>query len=194
MAMIPRRQFFFLRHGQTDWNREGRYQGITDAPLNDTGVAQAHAAAAALMDSNIDRIITSPMMRALKTAAIVAEAINRPIHIERGIRERNFGSFDGLIIREVKARHGLPSDQNSRAIMPADADSWDEIFERVPPVIARWMTNHAGEALLFVAHGGVFDAIHADLVGPRVGSESKHASPYVFAPTQSGWQFKTMDE
>ena len=78
MAMIPRRQFFFLRHGQTDWNREDRYQGITDTPLNDRGVAQAHAAAAALMDSNIDRIITSPMMRSLKTAAIVAEAINRP--------------------------------------------------------------------------------------------------------------------
>src|SRR5262249_16788638 len=91
---------------------------------------------------------------ALKTAAIVAEAINRPIHIERGIRERNFGSFDGLIVRKVKARHGLPPDQNSRSIMPADADSWDEIFERVPPVIARWMTKHAGEALLFVAHGG----------------------------------------
>jgi broad specificity phosphatase PhoE len=77
--------------------------------------------------------------------------------------------------------------------MPADADSWDEIFERVPPVIARWIANHAGEALLFVAHGGVFDAIHAHLVGPRVGPESKHASPYVVAPTPSAWQFKTMD-
>jgi broad specificity phosphatase PhoE len=187
MSMIPRRQFFFLRHGQTDWNQEGRYQGVTDMPLNDTGVAQAHAAAAALADSNIDRII-------MKTAAIVAEAINRPIHIERGIRERNFGCFDGLIIREVKARHGLPPDQNSRSIMPADADSWDEIFERVPPVIARWMANHADEALLFVAHGGVFDAIHAHLVGPRLGSESKHASPYIVAPTPSGWQFKSMDE
>jgi broad specificity phosphatase PhoE len=192
--MIPRRQFYFLRHGQTDWNRDGRYQGIADTPLNETGVAQAYAAAAVLRSSNIDRIIVSPMVRALKTAAVVAEALNKPIHIERGIRERNFGRFDGLVIREVKAKHGVPPDQNSRSILPTDADPWEEIFQRVPPVIARWMADHASETLLFVAHGGVFDAIHAQLVGPRAGPESKYASPYLVAPISSGWQFKNLGD
>ena len=191
--MIPRRHFFFLRHGQSDWNREGRYQGIADTPLNALGVTQAQAAAKALAGTRIDRIVASPLIRALKTAAIVAEATGAPIHIDRGLRERDFGRFDGLVIGEVKARHGLRADENSRAIMPPDADPWDEIFARVPPVLGHWMTAHASETLLFVAHGGVFDAVHAHLVGPRVGAESKHATPYRVAPAASGWQFQSLD-
>ena len=192
--MIPRRHFYFLRHGQTEWNREGRYQGVADTPLNELGIAQAQAAAVLLAKLPIDRIIASPMIRALKTAAIVSEAIDRPIHIERGIRERNFGSFDGLIISEVKAKHGLSPEQNTRSILPADAEPWDEILERVPPVIGRWLTTHPNETLLFVAHGGVFDAVHAHLLGPRVGAELKHASPYAVAPTASGWLFTDLAE
>jgi broad specificity phosphatase PhoE len=62
--MIPRREFLFLRHGQTDWNREGRYQGLRDIPLNETGLAQARAAATALAAQRIDRIVASPLDRA----------------------------------------------------------------------------------------------------------------------------------
>ena len=188
--MIPRRQFYFVRHGETDWNRDGRYQGTADTPLNETGVAQARAAAVVLAGCPIHRIVTSPMIRALKTAAIIAEAIGRPIHIERGLRERDFGSFDGLVIREVKMRHGVPLDQSSRAILPPDADRWDEIFERVPPVVARWLAAYPSENLLLVAHGGVFDAIHAHLVGPRQGAESRHAWPYAVTPVGTGWQLR----
>lgn len=193
VIMIPKRQFLFLRHGQTDWNRDGRYQGIADTPLKEVGRAQAHAAAATLAGSRIDRIVTSPMTRALTTAAIVGEALGRPLHIERDLRERNFGSFDGLIVREVKARFGLPADQDSRSILPPDADRWEEIFERVPPVIARWLTEYTDEVLLFVAHGGVFDALHLHLVGPRTGSESRHAAPYAVTPDASGWKFSYVE-
>ena len=190
--MLPQRTFYFLRHGQTDWNKDGRYQGIADTPLNATGVEQAHRAAAVLEGRPIDRIVASPLIRALKTAAIVSEAIGAPIHIDRDLRERDFGSFDGQVIREVKARHGLAPDQNSRTILPPDADAWDEIFGRVPPAIARWMTQHAHETLLFVAHGGVFDALHAHLMGPRTGAESKHAAPYEAVPTAAGWNLRLL--
>ena len=142
--MILRRPFYFLRHGQTDWNREGRYQGTSDIPLNATGIAQAVAAAALLARVRIDLIVASPLIRALKTAAIAAETMDRPIHVDRGLVERNFGSFDGLVITEVKQRHGLNPDENSRSIMPPDADPWDEILSRVPPVIAKWLTAPSG--------------------------------------------------
>jgi probable phosphoglycerate mutase len=66
--MIPPRRFYFLRHGQTDWNREGRYQGTSNVPLNATGIAQARAAAELLARVKVDRIIASPLFRALKTA------------------------------------------------------------------------------------------------------------------------------
>lgn len=192
--MIPNRQFYFLRHGQTDWNRDGRYQGIADTPLNATGVAQARAAASALANVRIDRIVSSPLLRALKTAAIVAEATRAPIYIDRDLRERNFGSFDGLVIREVKEKHGIPVDQSSHSILPPDADAWDEILRRVPPVIGGWLDAHHSETLLFVAHGGVFDALHAHLIGPRVGAESKHAMPYKVTPSAGSWTFDTLED
>jgi broad specificity phosphatase PhoE len=191
--MIPKRPFYFLRHGETDWNREGRYQGQSDIPLNATGIAQAHAAAARLAEIAIDRIVTSPMMRALATAGIIAEKLRKPIHIDRGLVERNFGSFNGLIIREVKQQHGLRPDQSSRAILPPDADPWHEIFDRIPPVIARWMTEHPNDTLLFVAHGGVFDALHEYMRGPRSGAESSHAAPYLANPTDGGWQLAPLE-
>ncbi|MBN9263091.1 MAG: histidine phosphatase family protein [Hyphomicrobium sp.] len=185
--MIPKRPFYFLRHGETDWNREGRYQGHADVPLNAAGLAQAKAAGEALAGAEITRIVTSPLVRALKTAAVVAERLERPLHVDRGLIERSFGAFDGQVIREVKERHGLRPDQSSRDVLPADADPWTEIFERIPPVIARWMIAHPQERLLFVAHSGVFDAIHEHMLGARAGPESRHGMPYLAAPTDAGW-------
>jgi broad specificity phosphatase PhoE len=190
--MIPQRHFYFLRHGQTDWNREGRYQGTSDIPLNATGIAQAEAAALRLAAVKIDRIVASPLIRAFKTAEIVAAQRGLPIHSERGLVERHFGSFDGLIIRDVKVRHGVPLDQPSASILPADADPWHEIYERVPPIIAQWLNTFSNETLLFVAHGGVFDALHQHLIGARVGAESQHAVPYVALPQATGWRLSPL--
>ena len=192
--MIPQRLFYFLRHGQTEWNREGRYQGTSDIPLNAIGIAQARAAAELLSQVKIDRIVASPLSRALKTAEIVAGQCGAPIHTDRGLVERAFGSFEGLIIREVKERHGVPLDQPSVSILPADADPWHEIFQRVPPIVARWLDASPREMLLFVAHGGVFDALHQHMIGPRVGAESKHAAPYIARPSSNGWTLSPLDK
>jgi len=84
--MLPSRAFFFLRHGQTDWNAQGRIQGHTNTPLNDTGRAQARAAAGLLADRTIARIISSPLDRALKTATIVAERLHLPLHVDERLK------------------------------------------------------------------------------------------------------------
>ena len=68
----PSRSFLCIRHGTTDWNRQRRFQGRTDIPLNDEGIAQAHAAARRLQDVPIDIIVSSPLIRALRTAEIIA--------------------------------------------------------------------------------------------------------------------------
>src|SRR5262245_43879028 len=111
-----------------------------------------------------------------------------PIHIDRGLVERNFGSFNGLVIHEVKAQHGLRSDQSSRDILPPEADPFCEIFDRIPPVVAKWMTSHADELLLFIGHRGVFDWLHHYMFGPRIGRESSHAIPFLANPTSNGWE------
>jgi broad specificity phosphatase PhoE len=193
IRVIPARRFYFLRHGQTDWNHQGRYQGTSDIPLNAAGIAQADAAAEHLALVKIDRIIASPLIRAQKTAEIVAERRKVSIHTESGLVERCFGSFEGLVIREVKERHGVPLDKPSTAILPQDADPWHEIYDRVPPIIARWLNAHPNDTLLFVAHGGVFDALHQYMIGARVGSESKHAVPYVAQPLSSGWSLAPLN-
>jgi broad specificity phosphatase PhoE len=190
--MIPKRPFYFLRHGQTDWNLEGRYQGQSDIPLNAIGISQAHVAAERLAGVQIDLIVTSPLIRAVATAAIVAEKLQKPIYIDRGLVERNFGSFDGLVRHEVKAQYGLRPDQSSRDILPTDADPFEEIFERIPPVITKWLTARPGKLLLFVSHSGVFDALHHHIFGPRAGRESGHAIPYLANPTPSGWELSTV--
>jgi len=104
---IPPRSFYFLRHGQTDWNAAGRFQGHTDVALNELGLAKAHHAAQALAGCPVDIIVASPRIRALKTAAIVAERLNKPPFVDSALKERHFGAFEGLVVEEVKRRLGL---------------------------------------------------------------------------------------
>jgi broad specificity phosphatase PhoE len=108
-ALLPHQPFYFMRHGQTDWNLQGRLQGHSDIPLNATGLAQAHAAADALTDESIEVIVSSPLIRALKTAAIVAERIARQIYIDGQLKECSFGAFEGEApaARRCGARHGF---------------------------------------------------------------------------------------
>ena len=103
----PLRPFLYLRHGETAWNREGRMQGATDIPLNETGRAQAHAAAETLRDVHIDRIISSPMARAAETADIVGAAKGLVPTRDERLKERYFGAFDGLLLSEIRERHGV---------------------------------------------------------------------------------------
>jgi broad specificity phosphatase PhoE len=75
----PSRSFLCVRHGVTEWNRQGRFQGRTDVPLNDEGISQAQAAARLLQAVPFDFIVSSPLARAAKTAKIIAATSSRPV-------------------------------------------------------------------------------------------------------------------
>lgn len=100
------RILFLFRHGETDWNREGRLQGHIDTPLNATGLAQAHTLAESLRPHRLDAVLSSDLSRALTTAQIVAKAIGLPLFIEAGLRETNVGAAEGLLWAEAKTRFG----------------------------------------------------------------------------------------
>ena len=89
------RILFLFRHGETDWNREGRLQGHTDTPLNATGLAQAQALAESLRPHRLDAVVSSDLARARTTAQIVAEALRVPLFIEAGLRETRCRQPDG---------------------------------------------------------------------------------------------------
>jgi broad specificity phosphatase PhoE len=100
------RILFVFRHGETDWNREGRLQGKTDTRLNATGLAQAEALADRLRGRRLDAIVSSDLMRALTTAQIVAEALGVPLSTDEGLRETGVGQAEGMIWEDAKARFG----------------------------------------------------------------------------------------
>src|SRR6266403_3211919 len=97
---------FLFRHGETDWNREGRLQGHTDTPLNATGLAQAEALTERLRPHRLDAVVSSDLARAWTTARIVAEGLGLPLISEPGLREAQIGEAEGLFWPEVKTRFG----------------------------------------------------------------------------------------
>jgi probable phosphoglycerate mutase len=100
------RILFLFRHGETDWNREGRLQGHTDTPLNPTGLAQAQALAESLRPHRLDAVVSSDLARAQTTAQIVADALQVPLFIEAGLRETDVGLAEGLLWADAKTRFG----------------------------------------------------------------------------------------
>ena len=101
-----RRILFLFRHGETDWNREGRLQGHTDTPLNATGLAQAEALAQRLRVHRLDAVVSSDLARALTTARMIAEASRVPLLTDHGLREVSVGLAEGMLWEDAKARFG----------------------------------------------------------------------------------------
>jgi probable phosphoglycerate mutase len=107
MARDPDRRILFLfRHGETNWNRDGRLQGHTDVPLNGTGIGQAEALGERLRAYRLDAVVSSDLARAAATARIVAETLHVPLLTDRGLRETNVGAAEGLLWAEARTRFG----------------------------------------------------------------------------------------
>lgn len=103
---IGPRTLFLFRHGETDWNREGRLQGHTDMPLNSTGIGQARLLGERLRPHRLDAVVSSDLARARTTAEIVAEILGIPLWTDRGLRETSVGAAEGLLWAEAKAQFG----------------------------------------------------------------------------------------
>src|SRR6185437_15592133 len=100
----PMTTLLIARHGETDWNREGRWQGWADPPLNDTGRAQAKQLAGELRDTPFDAVYSSDLRRAFETAEILAAPHDIPVVADPGLREIDVGSWSGLTRAEIDAR------------------------------------------------------------------------------------------
>ncbi len=121
-------EIFLVRHGETAWNRQRRLQGRTDIPLNDTGLAEARKAAKALQDVAFDRIFTSPLQRARKTAEIIRGSREIPITAENLLTEVSFGIGEGICLHSVALGGGDSPAQASQgnAGAPQTSDPAEE--------------------------------------------------------------------
>lgn len=183
MSALPQKSFIFVRHGQTDWNAKGLFQGHTDVPLNATGEEQAKAAARILAGQQFDRVVSSPLQRASATARAIAEASGKPLVIDEGLIECDFGSLEGESYASVAARCDSPRDLIDH--LAPDGEPWAEVLERAETVVGRWLAAHGTETVVFVAHDALLQALSERLVGEWFASG--HAVPYRFAPSPSGW-------
>ncbi len=146
--------FLLARHGETDWNFERRVQGHADRPLNDTGRAQARALADELDGEPIDAVYSSDLMRAHETARIVAERKGLSVIAVPDLREKHFGTWEGLTDREILARF-----PDARTRPWGDAETTEEVAERVLGAIRRIAETHPGGRVLVVSHGGPLRAL-----------------------------------
>jgi uncharacterized phosphatase len=145
-------RIILARHGETDWNRERRWQGHSDRPLNDTGRNQARALAAELAGEPISAVYSSDLMRSHETARIVAEQLGLDVVAVPGLRERRFGSWEGLQDVEVERRFpGVHS--------PPDGESREEMLRRVLESLDAIAESHPGRTVLVVSHGGPIRAV-----------------------------------
>lgn len=159
--MINHQQFYYVRHGQTDWNLNRKLQGNTDIPLNDTGIAQACEARDKLAGHPIATIVSSPLQRARRTADIINETLQCPIIEIEGLKECDFGPHEGT------ESYGWLADwlTGDTSTTPPEVEPYEDFIERGTSAINQALT-HAGPVLI-VAHGGIYMPINQVLPGDR---------------------------
>ena len=142
------------RHGETDWNSERRVQGHTDRPLNSIGLAQARELAGTLEHEPLDAVYSSDLSRAYDTALAVAEPRGLAVVRVAGLRERHFGTWEGLTDTEILRR--FPEASSGPW---GDGETPAEMTARVVDALRAVAAQHAGGQVLVVSHGGPMRAI-----------------------------------
>jgi len=143
-----------LRHGQTPMSVQKRYAGRSDVPLTETGVLQAAAAAKRLASAGIGVIVTSPLLRATRTAQEVAEVTGANVVTDEGFRETDFGAWEGLTFAEVRQR--WPAEVTAwladSAVAPPGGESLAEVSVRVTEALRRVLAGRQQQTILIVSH------------------------------------------
>ncbi len=151
-----------IRHGETDWNKEGRIQGKTDIPLNEVGRLQAEKSAVFLSQSSWDAIITSPLTRAKLTAEIINQTLSLPLIEMSEFRERDYGDVEGLTFTER-------NDKFTGRDCP-NQETRDSVMERVMDGMQTILDTYPDKKILLVAHGGVINLILSTLSNGEIGT------------------------
>ena len=155
-------ELLFIRHGETDWNRQQRFQGQIDVPLNATGRAQADRLATRLAAERYDVFFTSDLTRARETAAPLATAwALQPVAVP-GLREQSFGIWEGLDVPTIKDRHGAMWQdwlQHHGDFALPGGESLRQFHARVLAAVQQIAHAAAGQRLAIVTHGGVLDML-----------------------------------
>jgi 2,3-bisphosphoglycerate-dependent phosphoglycerate mutase len=157
-----------IRHGETAWNVDTRIQGQLDISLNEQGRWQAQQAGQAMASEQVDAIVSSDLSRAYETALAVAKPHGITVQTDHGLREREFGSFQGKTFAEIEAQ--MPEQavlwrKRVPDFSPGGGESLLIFRERVAQCLCRLAAQYAGKHIIVVSHGGVMDIIYREATG-----------------------------
>ncbi|MDB5416108.1 MAG: phosphoglycerate mutase [Rubritepida sp.] len=176
--------FWFLRHGETDWNAEGLSQGQTDVPLNHVGLMQAKRAARTLHPIPIKTIVSSPLSRARVTAEYAAEKLGLPVSFDDDLKEVNFG------VQEGEPMGNWYDDWISGKYTPEGAEPFAVLRARCVAAINR-ATALPGPVLV-VAHGALWRAFRYE-AGLPANVRTPNALPLHARPVNGKWELDTLE-
>lgn len=179
-------KLILVRHGETLWNREGRFQGKQNAPLSILGTKQAQLLAKRLAGEEFDAIYTSGLRRALETAKIIAKGHSEtPIEVREELNERDHGILEGLTFEEVQADPQLEPILDSgrwrdKEFRFSEGESKADLERRLRPFLDKLIRRHQKGCILLVCHGGVakvalrylLDLDHEELSGVTLENAS----------------------
>ncbi|MDB5730153.1 MAG: phosphoglycerate kinase [Variovorax sp.] len=172
---MPSTELILIRHGETDWNCELRFQGHIDVPLNDTGHEQARRLGLRLAGEPVRHIVSSDLLRAQQTAMPAARLLGLAVTTTLGLREQHFGIAEGLRADDIQRDHPRAWEEwlefREDYGMPG-GESPQQFHARIVESLRGIVARHAGQTVLVVTHGGVLDmawrtAHGLNLAGPR---------------------------
>lgn len=156
-------KIYLIRHGETDWNLQGRFQGREDIALNENGMMQAKLCGDALKGEQFKAVITSPLKRASKTAEIIASTINvEKVIIEKDLIERDFSKVSGLTPKERDAFYASGEKD--------DKEPWESLCGRMISCMKRYAQNFGKGNIIMVSHGASINAVLSILSKGEVGT------------------------
>lgn len=183
-----------IRHGQTDWNLEGRYQGQSDVALNATGRAQARALSQILKHQPFAALYASDLIRARETAEIIGEILSLPVQLEPGLREIHQGEWEGQLSETIIARYeGLFRERllDPAHTRPPGGETVAEVAARVWAVLDAIARQHPADSVIIVSHGLALATAICKTQNIEVGQAYQHL-PKNAQPRWVTWDLSTV--
>jgi len=189
--------FYFLRHGETQWNEKRLLQGQEDTPLNAQGRQQMQSSAMILKSYPIDVIVGSPLGRVVEAIGLINQTLQKPVELSAGLMERDWGIFQGMNdaqIAEWKKSNNWIEDPDEpsilRATSPPKGEKYQDFKNRTLEIVECKTDQYPDQNILFVAHGHTFRLLCQELLGRD--HISPHGGCYHFKNTKPHWELECL--
>lgn len=168
MKKETKTRFYLIRHGETQWNKEGRYQGMTDIPLSEPGLAQADLLGKRFHYLPLDALYVSPLQRAMATAKPIEKETGVKMVVDEHFREIHFGEWEGKSVPQLQQEYGETYEkffENPFLHTFPGEGSFDKVMERSVAEFEQLLQKHKGEYVAIVSHGGLLRVMLVGILG-----------------------------